>query len=124
MKLHPGERIVSLHNLNQGAAIIMFDEALEKVLENIADPNIPAEAKRKIVLTVTIQPDRQRRMGNADIGIDLKLAGRIGASTTIYLAGKEAGRRVAVENDPGQGGLFDEDVPSNDRNEKGDTRAN
>lgn len=51
---------LSLVNLGGGAAVEMFDEALEKVLENILDPNTEAKTKRVITLKMTISPAENR----------------------------------------------------------------
>ncbi len=56
-----GEEKLSLVNIEGGAAVEMFDIALQKVLENIHDINTTADA-REITLKVKIGPmDADRR---------------------------------------------------------------
>ncbi len=107
MDLAINERIVSLATLNQGAAIIMFDAALDKVLDNIADQNTAPDAVREVTLKIKFHPDLHRRRCEVDIKSDVKLAGHLPSSTSIYVAAKIAGKRVAVESDPNQGILFE-----------------
>jgi hypothetical protein len=49
------EERLSLANLEGGAAVEMFDIALQKVLENIHDINTTADA-REIILKVKVRP--------------------------------------------------------------------
>jgi hypothetical protein len=100
------EHIVSLTNLNQGAAIEMFDAELKKVVENIADLNTTAKVKREITLKVVFVPNDERTQGLVGITVASKLAGHRGTSTTVWF-GKKSGERLAVETDPSPG-LFDQ----------------
>ena len=61
---------MSLTNLGDGAAIEQFDEELQKVLDNIVDPNTEAKQVRKIILTVSIKPDDDRSIGEICIECD------------------------------------------------------
>jgi hypothetical protein len=100
------EHVVSLTSLNQGAAIEMFDTEIKKVVENIADLNTPAKAKREITLKVTFLPDEERKQGAVAIVVTCKLPGHRGSSTTVWF-GRKNGERFAVESDPSPG-LFDQ----------------
>lgn len=42
--------IVSLENIGRGAALERFDVELQKVLENVLDPNTKPTATRKVTL--------------------------------------------------------------------------
>lgn len=97
---------VSLASLAEGAAGELFDAELERVLENIADPNTRASAKRAIVLTVTIAPDETRQAAPFSIGVMVKLAPTRPHASTMYF-GSEYGRPVAKMVDPGQRNLFE-----------------
>ena len=54
------EQKLSLINLEDGAAIEMFDNALQQVIENIPDINTTLDA-REISLKVTIKPMDENR---------------------------------------------------------------
>lgn len=108
MEQQETEHLVELSSLADGAAIVLFNRELQKCIDNIADPNTVAKAKRSVTLTVTILPDVDRK--KADVVLDVKssLAQDRGADTTIWF-GKKDGRNVAAEQNMNQGMLFDKD---------------
>lgn len=99
--------VVTLDNLAEGAAAELFQAELEKVLRNIADPNTDPTAIRRVTLTVGIQPDEDREVGEVAVKASSKLAGPNGARTRVYF-GRHQGAFVASEFNPKQAGLFDE----------------
>jgi hypothetical protein len=105
--LLPNEHVVSLISLNQGAAVEMFDNALKKVLDNIADPNVDPETTRQISLVVKFAPAKNSKSAAVSIECGTKLAAQKPAGTTVFF-GKVEGELKAVEADPNQGLLFDE----------------
>jgi len=100
------EATVTLETLAGGAAAELFQAQLDRVVQNILDPNTPAQARRAITLKVTIEPDEERGMGAVGVTCEAKLSPAKGAHTTLWF-GRQRGRAVAVESDPRQGGLFD-----------------
>jgi hypothetical protein len=92
---------VSLISLSNGAGVEMFNRELEKVLENICDPNTKATAAREITLKVTFKPNEDREVGVVDISSSAKLAPVKSVGTMVYI-GKKSGRFVATENNPRQ----------------------
>ena len=104
---------LSLATLRRGAAIELVDDALERILENINDPNTDAEEMRRVTLTLKLKPDRKREMLSIDVSISSKLAQPVAFSGTAYLIHTRDGLR-AVENDPRQPGLFEESEADSD----------
>lgn len=100
------ESYVSLENLARGAANELFEKALEQVLQNVADYNMPAGKTREISLVFAMKPDEDRKRIGVEVGCKVKLASATGVSTEVYI-GKHNGRHVAVEYNPDQMGLFD-----------------
>lgn len=92
---------VSLENLKAGAATMLFELELDKVLENIMDPNTDAEKVREVHLVVRIKPDKDRSTGSVAIIPSSKLAPAVALSTRMFF-GKKAGRFMAWEHDPEQ----------------------
>jgi len=94
---------LSLTNLGKGAAVEKFDHELGEVLTNILDPNTEATAKRRIVLEVTIRPNKDRRMGAVSVSCTSKTAAPVAFNTMAYF-GREKGQAevVAFENNPNQ----------------------
>jgi len=46
--------------LGRGAMLERFDYELERIVDNILDPNTPANKPRKITMTITLKPDAER----------------------------------------------------------------
>ena len=75
----------SLSEIAEGAVQAKFAKEVERVCENILDPNTDAGKKRKITLTLTYVPNEQRN--SVDVGVEAKsiLAPQVGTSTTMLL---------------------------------------
>lgn len=93
--------VLTLTSINRGAAIELFQQELDKVLENILDPNTEPETKRSITLKVTIQPDETRRSAGIAVEADSKLAPFKGVGGVAFI-GRQRGKAVAVPHDPAQ----------------------
>jgi hypothetical protein len=98
---------VTLDTIGGGALPELFAAELARVLANIADPNTKAESKREIAIKVTFAPKADRDVADVSLVCSSKLAGIVKVSTTVFM-GKQAGKLVAVENDPRQSTLFDD----------------
>ena len=88
---------VSLTGLSDGAAIAMFDEELQKVAKNIADPNTSAKKARKITLTVTMMPDEERGAAVTGIQVVSSLAPIKPKATTVFFRELRDGRVEITE---------------------------
>lgn len=98
----PGEvAYLTLDNLGLGAARELFQNELDKVLENILDPNTPATAKRSVALSVTIVPNEDRSECGIQIEATSKIAPYKGAGGVIFV-GRKDGRAVATSYDARQ----------------------
>lgn len=51
---------IDLNSFANGALAERANEELQKILENIADPNTDAKKKRKLTLTITLAADNER----------------------------------------------------------------
>lgn len=96
------EEKLSLVNLKSGAAVELFDLALQKVLDNIADINTKSDAKREITLKVIFKPTYDREGGKVEIECAAKLASAPSVGSILYFGKDETGRGVAVEHNPKQ----------------------
>lgn len=92
---------ITLANLGGGAAVEKFEDELNKVIENILDPNTDPGAKRSIRLDVTIKPTSDRKFGQVDIVAAAKLAPAIAFETQAFF-GRVQGELVAYEDNPRQ----------------------
>jgi hypothetical protein len=94
------EEQVSLASLRGGAAVEMFDGELQRILDNISDPNTTL-ATREVTLKVKIKPSSSRTMGQVDITCSAKTAPNSPVSSSFYL-GRDRNRTVAFEYNPEQ----------------------
>ncbi len=98
------EEKLSLVNIRGGAAVEMFDIALQKVLENIHDINTTEEA-REITLKVKIKPvPENRSVVVYSIACPTKICGQSAVKGTAEL-NTDTGHLVAIDRVPKQEGL-------------------
>lgn len=102
-----------LSGLANGAVQEKLDMELNKIFENIHDPNTNATDKRAITIKLELVPDENRQTIKVNSNISIKLANIKDVSTTI-LTGKNiaSGRIEARElksSVPGQT-YFDDDL--------------
>ena len=93
---------VDLSNLARGAALELLNDALNKVWDNVLDPNTAAKAPRGVTLTVSIKPNEERNIANTVIDVKAKLAPPKGVGTVVYIGKDASGQGVAQEHNPRQ----------------------
>ena len=89
--------ILTLANICGGAVQEKVNRALEKVAENILDPNTDAGKKRTITLKITLKPDEDDREDvevNADVSYTL--AADVGVATQFFVNKDLTNGRVTV----------------------------
>ncbi len=75
---------LTIETIQNGAAIVLFNEALEKVMENVMDDNTESRAKRSVTLKMTLAPTDNRAASHIIIEVVPKLAPTlIGQSAAI-----------------------------------------
>lgn len=65
---------ISLQELAGGALQEKVNQAFEKVMQNMQDPNTPWKNKRKITVGITFAQNEDRTDCTCDISVDAKLA--------------------------------------------------
>jgi hypothetical protein len=104
------EKFVSLATLNSGAAIELFDNELDAVLQNIIDPNTKPDAVREVTLKIKIKPADSRKHADVSIQVSSKLA-PAQESKTVFFLGVKKGHAVAAERDMNQMSFLNEESP-------------
>jgi hypothetical protein len=97
---------LSIATLRRGSVVEMVDDAIQQVLENVADPNTEAVSKRKVTMTLTFAPDKEREQMGVAIAVKTAMAPQAVVTTTAFLAHTRDGI-VGAEYDPRQPGLFE-----------------
>ena len=84
----------SIMSMARGAFEERVDYEMDKVIQNILDPNTKATAKRKITLTIELTPDDERRT----IGVSVTAKSTLAATNPVASDGN--GELVVAEMVP------------------------
>lgn len=102
---------VTLETIANGALFNQFERELQRVLENIQDPNTKAEAKRGITIKIDFLPNELRENAAILCSVSASIAGPRPQADVIHMGMKD-GKLVGVRFDPRQRDIFDgEDRP-------------
>lgn len=96
----------SLIDMAMGAMKERVDYEMSRCIQNIADPNTKAVAKREITLKITLEPDENRQHIEVSCSATSKLAALNPVKTSLAM-GRENGETVAVELTPQIPGQLD-----------------
>lgn len=88
-----------------------FQKAVQQLIDNMRDPNTPADASRKITFEFTFRPTEDRQTAAVMLETKMKLASMEGVAGTIYVS-KAEGSLKAYTRDVRQEMMFDEKVAS------------
>jgi hypothetical protein len=101
----PKADLVSLCN---GAALELFQSALNQVNQNIKDPNTSATKKRSITIKFDMTPYVDRSGANIVVNVESKLSSHNGVNGSMFIH-KQAGVFEAFTQDTRQIAMFDEE---------------
>ncbi|MGT2934247.1 hypothetical protein [Streptococcus catagoni] len=103
---------LDLSAIGEGGLQEKVDKELEKVFDNILDPNTDIKIKRKLTISLTMTPDETREVVSTSMEVKSTLAPQTGIATTV-LVGQKDGTVYANElksKIPGQTYFDDEAV--------------
>ena len=89
--------MINLDNFADGAVAERFNMELQKVLENIADPNTDAKKVRKVTLTVSFKADDKRDVALVSVQAKSQLAPALEIETKIIMDQDSRGNIVGAE---------------------------
>lgn len=98
---------LTIETVAGGSVPERFEAELEKVIENVMDPNTKPDAQRRIRIDVKIKPTEDRSNGTVSVEVSSKLAGQKSDAGPFYI-GRQDGKLTAVTTDPEQGDIFDD----------------
>lgn len=87
----------SILQMARGAFEELTDYEMQKVIDNILDPNTKATAKRKITLTVEFTPDDNRTRIDVSATAKSTLAPTNPAKTSLYVTNDQNGEMAVAE---------------------------
>lgn len=88
---------VDINNLAGGAMAERINRELQKVAENVMDPNTKAEATRTVTISIKIKPNESRQIGTTDIDVKSSLAPAKGVPTQFIFDYDTEGNAVVKE---------------------------
>lgn len=75
----------NLEEFAGGKLSVQLNKALEKVTENIQDPNTDAQKVRKINVSISLRPNNERNFVSTTVETKLSLAPELGATTALSM---------------------------------------
>lgn len=75
----------NLEEFAGGKLLVQLNKALEKVTENIQDPNTDAQKVRKINVSISLRPNDERNFVSTTVETKLSLAPELGATTALSM---------------------------------------
>lgn len=87
---------LDLSAIGEGGLQEKVDKELEKVFDNILDPNTDSKTARKLIITLTMKPDDTRQTVSTSMEVKSTLAPQLGIATTV-LVGQKEGKVYANE---------------------------
>jgi len=88
---------INLSNLANGSVAERIDIEIQKVLENIADPNTDARKARKLTVTLTLKADEKRDVAHVSVATKSTLAPAKSIETKFIMDRDNAGKVVGAE---------------------------
>lgn len=88
---------IDINNLAGGAMAERINRELQKVAENVLDPNTKAEAVRTVTVSIKIKPNDARQIGSTDIDVKSSLAPAKGVPTAFVFDYDKEGNAVMKE---------------------------
>lgn len=76
---------INLEQFAGGKLLVQLNKALEKVAENIQDPNTDAQKVRKINVSISFRPNDERNFVATTVETKLSLAPELGATTALSM---------------------------------------
>ena len=104
----------SLLQMAKGAIQERVDYEVSRVVDNILDMNTPADAKRKVVLTLELIPDKERRVVKVNASAKATLAQVTAVGTSLVITSDGNGEMMLAEivpQVPGQVSMDGDEVP-------------
>lgn len=102
--------MIDLADFAGGAVAERFNIELQRVLENIADPNTDPKKPRKLILTLTVKADENRDIANVSIQTKTSLVPAKDIETKIVMDYDAKGNVVGAELKSGaKGQMFIDD---------------
>lgn len=88
---------INLNTFANGALAEQFNNEMQRIIENIDDPNTHAVASRKLTIEISFKPNQRRDGSQVQINAKSKLAPVIPVETTLMIGKDREGNVEAAE---------------------------
>jgi len=88
---------LNIANIAKGALVEQADEEIQKVLDNIKDPNTDPTKVRKVSITITFKPNERRNIASVNFQTKAALVPALPVETSIVIDKNNDGKAVAEE---------------------------
>jgi hypothetical protein len=102
---------VTLANLGGGALMECATLELRKICDNIADPNIKTDAKRKLQINIVIKPDPKGQMAQITYEVKASMPGPDAGRTAAYIAFAPETKAISLFEVEAHPPLFEAEKP-------------
>ena len=76
---------INLEQFAGGKLSVQLNKALEKITENVQDPNTDTQKVRKINVSISLRPNDERNFVSTTVETKLSLAPGLGATTALSM---------------------------------------
>ena len=76
---------INLEQFAGGKLSVQLNKALEKITENVQDPNTDAQKVRKINVSISLRPNDERNFVSTTVETKLSLAPELGVTTALSM---------------------------------------
>lgn len=76
---------INLEQFAGGKLSVQLNKALEKITENVQDPNTDVQKVRKINVSISLRPNDERNFVSTTVETKLSLAPELGATTALSM---------------------------------------
>ena len=90
-------QIKKLDELLDGGVTERFNMEMERVMNNVFDPNTDPKANRQIQIIINIKPNERRDAGEFKVDVKSKIAAMMPITQTVFLRQDDYGNVVATE---------------------------
>ena len=90
-------QIKKLDELLDGGVTERFNIEMERVMDNVYDPNTDPNARRQIQIIIDIRPNERRDAAEFKVDVKSKIAAMAPISQTVFLRQDDHGNVVATE---------------------------
>lgn len=102
---------ITLANLGNGDLLECASQELRKICQNIADPNVKTDAKRKLQINIEIKPDEKGQMAAIRYDVKTTMPGPDAGRTVAYIAMAPGAKAISLFEVESQPPLFGEEEP-------------